>query len=103
MTNENDLKSETAVGESIDKLNRYFDNLFEDVTNFDGSRAAVFRPHSGYLLADVVLTFTEWTDNWRIDLQRPSIMDSMKLALGNVRIFNIILKLFERIINNLFK
>ena len=31
---------------SIDKLNRYFDNVFENVRNFDGAQAAVFRPEN---------------------------------------------------------
>ena len=67
---------------SIDKLNRYFDNVFENVNFFDGAQAAVFRPEnpnvfpstSTGMLADVVLTFTDWTDNFRVDLTNPSIL-----------------------------
>ena len=67
---------------SIDKLNRYFDNIFENVNFFDGAQAAVFRPEnpnvfpstSTGMLADVVLTFTDWTDNFRVDLTNPSIL-----------------------------
>ena len=66
------------VENSINKLNRYFDNIFENVHYFDGAQAAVFRPGStrsdGSMLADVVLTFTEWTDDFRVDLTRPSIL-----------------------------
>ena len=67
---------------SIDKLNRYFDNIFENVNFFDGAQAAVFRPEnpnvfpssSTGMLADVVLTFTDWTDNFRVDLTNASIL-----------------------------
>ena len=31
------------VENSIEKLNRYFDNVFENVDYFDGAQAAVFR------------------------------------------------------------
>ena len=71
---------------SIDKLNRYFDNVFENVNFFDGAQAAVFRPEnpnvfpssSTGMLADVVLTFTDWTDNFRVDLTNPSILGKWK-------------------------
>ena len=64
------------VENSINKLNRYFDNIFENVHFFDGAQAAVFRPgtRGNSMLADVVLTFTEWTDDFRVDLTKPSIL-----------------------------
>ena len=62
------------MDDAIDKLNRYFDNVFEKVIYFDGSKTAVFRPDSYMLLADVVLTFTKWTDDYRVDLRNPSIL-----------------------------
>jgi len=67
------------VENSIEKLNRYFDNVFEEVDFFDGAQAAVFRSDSGTygrdaMLADVVLTFTEWTDDFRVDLTQPSML-----------------------------
>jgi hypothetical protein len=33
------------------------------------------------MLADIVLTFTDWTDNYRVDLINPSILDSIKYSL----------------------
>lgn len=73
------------IENSINKLNRYFDNIFENVHYFDGAQAAVFRPGSlrsdGSMLADVVLTFTEWTDDFRVDLTKPSILGKLSAAL----------------------
>ena len=40
-------------------------------------KAAVFRRNAGpydSMLADVVLTFTDWTDDFRVDLKNPSIL-----------------------------
>ena len=41
----------------------------------------MFRPNGFIMLADVVLTFTKWTDDFRVDLTKPSILDNIKLSL----------------------
>ena len=78
------IRPRKSVDDAIDKLNRYFDNVFEKVIYFDGSKTAVFRPDSYMLLADVVLTFTKWTDDYRVDLRNPSIL-AKGISFGLIR------------------
>ena len=85
------------IENSINKLNRYFDNIFENVHYFDGAQAAVFRPGSlrsdGSMLADVVLTFTEWTDDFRVDLTKPSILGKLSGSSDLVVIPYVLIKI----------